>query len=444
MLAAALLYARHGWPIFPCSRNKRPLVKNGFKVATTDEAQIRAWWGRWPDASVGCPTGPQGNGLFVLDVDLPEGPSTLAALEAKYGALPVTLEQRTGGGGRQLFFAWPAGRDIRNSASRLGPGLDVRGTGGYSILPPSGHTSGGFYSWASPKGTVPAENPRWLLNLICSPAKPTPQPRPLRPAPARSGEAYGRAALEAECGKVAVAPEGQRNASLNAAAFALGQLVAGGQVDRAAAEEALAHAAAQAGLAGDEAAKTIRSGLDAGERQPRKLAPGKKAAPPAAQGLQVGQPFNFFSVFRGSFIPNSLLRYPGLTPTGKLMWARMGQFCGRNGYCWPSISRLSKELGLSTRQVHRVVAELEQKGFLLRTPPSPMDKGKHCTTRYELLWHAVFCGPSDAHVTWSHVAHVTPLMSSMSPEDIQGRIQEESTHKGGRAQHPGRRGFADG
>lgn len=385
MLAAALAYVRHGWPIFPCGRDKKPLVRGGFKMATTDEGQLRDWWGRWPDASIGCPTGPDGNGLFVLDVDLPEGPATLAALEAQHGPLPSTLEQRTGGGGRQLFFKLPTGREIRNSAGKLGPGLDVRGAGGYVILPPSSHPSGGRYSWASPKGTTPAEASAWLLDLICA------KIRQLRPDPARSSVAYGQAALEAEAGKVAVASKGQRNATLNAAAFNLGQLVAGGQVDRAAAEDALAHAAARAGLPEEEARKTIASGFGAGELQPR--GPEKARSGPERRGaahLQPGVVFNPYRLFAGSFLPNALLRFTGISSTSKLVWARLAQYAGDNGVAWPSHATLAREVGKTPRHIRRSLAELEEQGFIIRDSPTQDQRGAHLTTRYRFTWHPAF------------------------------------------------------
>ena len=57
-LDAALEYASGRMPVFPCNPlDKKPLTAHGFKDATTDEAQIRAWWTRWPNAMVGAPTG---------------------------------------------------------------------------------------------------------------------------------------------------------------------------------------------------------------------------------------------------------------------------------------------------------------------------------------------------------------------------------------------------
>lgn len=166
---AALEYIAKGWPVFPCNIDKSPKVGGGFKAATTDAQQVKAWWSRWPDASIGVPMG-EIVGLFVVDIDLPEGPHSLLALEAENGMLPTTLEQRTGSGGRQLFFKLP-GKDkvLKNSAGKLGVSIDTRAAGGYVIAPPSKHPSGGHYRWVSAEGTEPADAPAWLLGLLTVP-----------------------------------------------------------------------------------------------------------------------------------------------------------------------------------------------------------------------------------------------------------------------------------
>ena len=164
ILDAALAYAHRGLPIFPV-RGKLPLTEHGFKDASINADAIRGWWSRFPDANIALPTGSVSR-LFVLDVDPRHGgDESLAALEMKYGPLPATLESRTGGGGRHFFFALGAGQVIRNSAGKLGPGLDVRGEGGYVVLPPSIHPEMQKpYTWA--RKAKPVQAPAWLMQVL--------------------------------------------------------------------------------------------------------------------------------------------------------------------------------------------------------------------------------------------------------------------------------------
>jgi putative DNA primase/helicase len=140
LLDAALGYAAKGIPVFPCKRDKKPVTKNGFLNATTDENQIRKWWEEtaW---SIGVPTG-QASKQIVFDVDGPNGETSFRQMEAKHGPLPETLQVGTQEG-RHLYFQWP-GVHIQISADGRfgGPGLDMRGDGGYVIVPPSPFPNG--------------------------------------------------------------------------------------------------------------------------------------------------------------------------------------------------------------------------------------------------------------------------------------------------------------
>jgi len=169
---AALRYAGYGWSIFPCHQ-KRPLTGHGLLDATTDPEVIRQWWAKWPDANVAVALA----ALVVIDIDGPEGEATLARLIRQFGALPETLESKTGRG-RQLFFA-AGGAEIHNSAGKLGPGLDIRGKGGYVVLPPSVHPNGQTYEWI--RKLRPALLPDWVVILLAE--VPTPAPPASDPVP---------------------------------------------------------------------------------------------------------------------------------------------------------------------------------------------------------------------------------------------------------------------
>ena len=145
--------------IFPCRpRRKEPLTEHGLRDATTDPQVISKWWSHWPDANVAVAL----SNLVVLDVDGAEGEDTLGRLIRDHGALPETLESKTGRG-RQIFFRIE-GVQIHNSAGKLGPGLDIRGAGGYVVLPPSIHPNGQVYAWM--RKTRPALLPDWLVSLL--------------------------------------------------------------------------------------------------------------------------------------------------------------------------------------------------------------------------------------------------------------------------------------
>lgn len=140
-----------------------PLSANGLKDATTDLARVDQWWQQtWPGANVGIRTGA---GLLVLDVDGEEGAESLHELERSHGVLPHTIQVVTGGGGAHYWFK--CGEPIRNSAGRLGSGLDIRCEAGYVVAPPSRHESGRRYEWENgPDETPLALAPEWLLERL--------------------------------------------------------------------------------------------------------------------------------------------------------------------------------------------------------------------------------------------------------------------------------------
>lgn len=133
LIEAAVEYAGRGLPVFPC-KGKIPLTEHGFQDASTDTEAVLTWWTRWPDANIGVPTG-EPSGIDVLDVDVQHGGAgTLAKLERRHGRLPRTAEVLTPSGGRHYWFVH---RPLKSTASKLGPGIDTRGEGGYVIVPPS-------------------------------------------------------------------------------------------------------------------------------------------------------------------------------------------------------------------------------------------------------------------------------------------------------------------
>jgi putative DNA primase/helicase len=148
MVDAALGYASLGWAVFPIKpKDKIPATEHGFKNATTDADKIRAYWQANPSANIGLACG--ASHLVVVDVDAKAGGlDTWRELRASLGQIiEQAIVSETGGGGYHYLYR-ANGEAIRNSAGKLGVGIDVRAEGGYIVVPPSVHPSGRVYQWA--------------------------------------------------------------------------------------------------------------------------------------------------------------------------------------------------------------------------------------------------------------------------------------------------------
>ena len=174
----ALRHAARGWRVFPlhtpsddgsCScghstcgktTGKHPRIGEWQLAATTDEATIRDWWHKWPNANIGIATGKE-SGIIVLDIDGPNGEKIVS----QYGAEPSPTVIT--GKGRQIYFKHP-GFKVKNSVG-VYPELDSRGDGGYVCAAGSKHLSGKIYYFeegAHPDAVSLADAPAWWLNVV--------------------------------------------------------------------------------------------------------------------------------------------------------------------------------------------------------------------------------------------------------------------------------------
>jgi len=250
MLSAALAYAGRGLPVFPCKPDKTPFVKGGFKSATTDEDQIRAWFGvEHPQAMIGLPTGSPSD-LHVLDVDrhAHDGFQTLKKLDLRLDGVPQVM---TPSGGSH-FYHRLGGISLRNTAGKVGPGIDTRGSGGYVVVPPSRpDPKRPGYQFVNGHDLLAAPIiPKELVELLRDSGKPKPKDN-----------------LATECQRVATASAGSRNDVLNRAAFKLAKLVQSGKLEEQEVRDRLAKAALDAGLDIIEIERTIDSAFIAGKRE---------------------------------------------------------------------------------------------------------------------------------------------------------------------------------
>lgn len=165
---AALTYAEAGLPVFPLrTRGKEPTTTHGHLDATRDPSKIAEFWQRHPTANIGLAVP---RGLVVVDVD---NRDALLQLKAEDRHLPATARCATG---RGLHFYYRTTAEIHNAVGLL-PGVDLRGQGGYVVVPPSIHPSGARYRWEVPLSpTSLADAPAWLIEAAAP--KPGPRPRP--------------------------------------------------------------------------------------------------------------------------------------------------------------------------------------------------------------------------------------------------------------------------
>ncbi|MCP4594521.1 MAG: DUF3987 domain-containing protein [bacterium] len=235
LLNAAIRYVELGYPVFPCvSGGKAPLTKHGFKDATTDPAQIEAWWSKHPDANIGMPTA----GLLVIDVDgadnaWPSDPDKAQDLACG----PVSLTPR---GGRHHIFRQPKGKEWKNTASRLAPKVDTRANGGYIVVPPS-VVDGKPYRWAETLELDDApeqlpEPPVWVVAQIDGSGDLF-----AGSAPGGNGSAHDSPQGEDPAPRGNSIPSGQRNSTLAQLAGNMRRVGMGHAEIRAALDQTNAH-----------------------------------------------------------------------------------------------------------------------------------------------------------------------------------------------------------
>mgnify|MGYP001565764130 CR=1 FL=1 len=177
LLEAALAYAAAGWAVVPlhtpesdqcsCGKNdcrnvgKHPRTARGLYDASKDADIIRGWWLRWPNANIAIVTGSV-SGIWAADIDSKEGLTNIRRILSRSDL--HTRVSRTGSGGYHLLYRHP-GRLVPNQVKPL-PGVDVRGDGGYIVVPPSLHASGKRYEWLNHH--EPLKTPKPLLELVAN------------------------------------------------------------------------------------------------------------------------------------------------------------------------------------------------------------------------------------------------------------------------------------
>jgi hypothetical protein len=294
------------------SAGKRPLLKNWRQIcAGADEETIRLWETElWDSTNTGILT----NSVRAIDIDVYDADLAAKLLDLAvqhFGPTPLLRS----GQAPKILGVWAAADDfskIDTKAYRLPSGLTARieilAIGQQFVAFGEHPDTKAPYQWHgdSPLDvlvceleTISADAAKFYRDaaekmivqaggVLISPPKAKAHASPQRSVSlsdiAEGG--WARAALDGEYDAVTNAPEGERNDTLNRAAFNLGQLVGADHLKENDVIEVLTQAAEYVGLDDRESIPTIRSGLKAGIAQPRDPKPREDRAParqPAAK-----------------------------------------------------------------------------------------------------------------------------------------------------------------
>lgn len=244
-----------------CEKNqaKHPIfdrelgLRNGLNDATTDPETIRIWWTKYPHANIG---GRTGEVIDLIDIDSVEGFAAFGKLVTELGGMPehfgIAMSGRDGFG--QHIYVAPGGQKALAGGKTAPTGIDVKGRGGYAVLPPSRHISGSRYSFRTNtfddgtlQGTVAW--PEFYRRLEIRPVVAPRVPRSTTQIPLDAANAYGRAVLQRALSLVESAMSGTRWQTMATEAIPLiARGVDGGCIDRDSAVRELEVAGRNVGL----------------------------------------------------------------------------------------------------------------------------------------------------------------------------------------------------
>ncbi len=281
VVSLAKRYRRHGFNLLPIGEDKRPLGPwRDWQERPQTAQDLQAM--PWPEAlGIGALSGEVSRHRYCLDFDGVTDPLLLQEVEQLLGLPPdYAWSVTTPGGGAHVWITAPLLAEQLNGKGKLTgrrPGCDhveLRGRGHQTLLPGSKHPSGGTYAFAHAAGlSVPEEPPAEVdPELVLRVARWQEEKQaaaPIEPSPTPSSDhPWVQAALRGETEKLASAPEGDRNNQLNRSAMALGSLPA---LELGDVMAEFLPTALRVGLEERESRATIRSGFEAGRRQPRAI-----------------------------------------------------------------------------------------------------------------------------------------------------------------------------
>lgn len=223
----------------------------------------------------------QRSGLVVIDLDVHDearnGLLSWSLLTQEHDEVENTFSVNTANGGVHYYYLDTTGGGIRNSAGKLGPGIDVRANGGYVVGPGSRiKDANGEEAEYSVRSNVEVQPlPPLLRDLLLSTkasAKGKEEVKEKVVASMQNTNDDHDGEITKSLQAIISSPHGERNDTLNREAYRL----ASQGIPRSEAEPRLSMAAQAAGLQEPEIGKTIVSAMEKGLIQHQKKIEGKQ------------------------------------------------------------------------------------------------------------------------------------------------------------------------
>lgn len=165
-LKTALQYAERDWYVFPIQPgSKFPYKDFKWKEKSTNDPTLInkvAAHPKYHNCNWALDTGK--SGIFIVDVDTKPDKDGVESLKNLPQQLNSPLVVRTPSGGFHYYYI---GQGPNSASSKLGPGLDTRGQGGYVLIPGSANGNGIPYSFAEAGDPDPL--PKWLSDMVGQP-----------------------------------------------------------------------------------------------------------------------------------------------------------------------------------------------------------------------------------------------------------------------------------
>lgn len=266
---AAITYLKAGISVIPVVGKKAAIRWQPYQYRLAHSGELANWkrWGKFHNIAVVC--GQVSGNLVVIDLD---GQNAVRLFTQHFPVLAETYTVITGSGqGKHLYLQVDTLPPTTRAMNIPGGGnIELRANGCYVVAPPSIHpTTRQPYRVERPLNVLGVDTldtlRQWLLGLNPSAMPSTPKIGEKRAI----SFGFAAAALRGEINALRAAAEGNRNNRLNLAAYNLGQLVGDNHIPRWQVEDELIAAARAVGLPEGESQRTIKSGLDAGIRNPR-------------------------------------------------------------------------------------------------------------------------------------------------------------------------------